>query len=647
MREEKRNTDTGKDTAGKDPATDWKVQEENVTQASNAATKARLSAEAPAAYTEAFSHLGITLPNTETGALNAHALSPEGSVLRALQEQDSRSGLEARARHSVMVSELKVLEGEILRDKSLAAAPDTKDKMLVAIRERIAGAGNEYAEQLQKSPEAFMAAHVADLRKYHRQYERGRIVQTEYVREKLVEIGEALGTSRMCFVSGETGTGKTEVARIASRNFSGKQELVIRGYAGIGSTELYGHMTLTDSSEKRMENARKEIELAERVYLEKYPSASEEELEAVARGVLEKGGVTTTEYILGAVYRAAKEGRVVIIDEANYIPPELLASLNDIMTKRPGEQINVQQDGVAPITVQAGFGIIFTGNVNPPSGPTAKRYIGRKDFDAAFTDRVPLVEYGCLPQATQGIPSAHAAADKQLFTVAVTTALLPAAPGIGTIEKLENRYGTLFLPGGERGGLDALWRFAQFASVTQRAFAGEYKDGDAGGFTYKDVSTAYIPKVQLSNRGVMRVIEKWRDDGFKYELDYYIARDLFGRATDAKDRAYLYQQAQASGFFRSEGWEQDPDYSPDSRQRFSVKIPKNDAMPREIVPAREVIASIYGDIPMRTVWPNGAETEAQQEQNDMAYFAEIERELAAWDAEFGKEIKNIVSTNGL
>lgn len=145
----------------------------------------------------------------------------------------------------------------------------------------------------------------------------------------------------------------------------------------------------------------------------------------------------------------------------------------------------------------------------------------------------------------------------------------------------------------------------------------------------------------------MRVIEKWRDDGFKYELDYYIAQDIFSRATDPKDRAYLYQQAQLSGFFRSAGWEQKPDYSTKNLPKFEVKIPKNEATPREIVPAREVITSIYGDIPIRTVWPDGADTAVQKQQNDMAELIAIQAELDAWGEEFGKEIEEIASTKGL
>jgi MoxR-like ATPase len=624
---------------------DWKAVEAGVIQSSDQGADNRGKAEIePPKISADISFYGVKLPPVIG---EAYARSPHEDRLFKMLEEDSFKGLEARAELTSILTGLARLREDVLENKKVSEAPTRKRQILDGIHARIKELRGQYEEKLKESPEAFMAAHVADLRKHYREYKRGRIVQTEYVQDKLAEIGEALATSRMCFISGETGTGKTEAARIAARNFSGKKELVIRGYAGIGATEIYGHMTLTDSSEKRMENARKEIDLAEQVYVEKFPDASPEDLAAVARGVLQKGGVTTTEYILGAVYQAAKEGRVVIIDEANYIPTELLASLNDIMTKRKGEAIDVQQDGVGPITVQEGFGIIFTGNVNPPSGPMAKRYIGRREFDAAFTDRVPLVEYGHLPQAIKGIPSDHAAADKQLFTVAITTALLPAASGIGTIEKLENRYGAIFLPGGERGGLNALWRFSQFASVTQRAFAGEFKDGDAGGFQSGESNTAYIPKVQLSNRGVMRVIEKWRDDGLKYELDYYIARDIFARATDPKDRAYLYQQAQLSGFFRSEGWEQNPDYSPKNLPKFEVKIPKNEAAGLELVPAREVIASIYGDIPIRTVWPDGAGTEVQKNQNDVAEFIAIRTEFDTYAAELDKKLEPFVSTNGL
>lgn len=610
--------------------TDWKAREQELDTHSAEAARDRVYKPAPSSYEESFARLGMTMPKLSSSSQPLCSLTPEAGALRDLQKKDAIAGLEARAHHSILVSELKRLRRTIVADPEVAEG--TKAEMLGAIKNRLESVGKEYRDAVQKSPEGFMAAHVADLRAYRRQYARGRIIQTPYVEEKKAEILQGLQGSRMCFISGETGTGKTEVARIVAREFSGREEIVVRGYLGMGASELYGHMTLTDSSEKRMQQAVKDIEVAEKVYKERFPQATQEELATVAQGVLSRGGVTTTEYILGAVYRAAKEGRVCIVDEANYIPPELLASLNDILTKKPGEKINVQQDGVGPITVQEGFGIIFTGNVNPPVGPLAKRYIGRREFDAAFTDRVPNVSYERLPQAVQGQPKDYELADKQLFAIALTTALLPSVPASDTVEKLESRYGTLFLPGGAEKGLDTLWRFAQFAAVTQMAFHGEVNDGDAHGFRSGAASVAYVPKVQLSNRGVMRVIEQWRQDGCERELDYYIAKDIFSRATDPRDRAYLYQKGQFFGFFKSNGWEENPNYSPDSISRFNVTIPDNAAAPSEIVPAREVIEKLYGDVPARTQWPDGVQTVTQKQQGIMADLAALEARLDQWKA---------------
>jgi hypothetical protein len=146
----------------------------------------------------------------------------------------------------------------------------------------------------------------------------------------------------------------------------------------------------------------------------------------------------------------------------------------------------------------------------------------------------------------------------------------------------------------------------------------------------------------------MRVIEQWRDEGFKHELDYYIAKDIFGRATDPKDKAYLYQQAQGFfGFFKSEGWEQNPNYPPNTISAFSVRIPKNVAAPRDIVPAREVLESLYGDIPIRAVWPEGAETQEQATQNNMAELQGLAEEMARVFAPFQKELGDVVSTSKL
>ena len=613
------------------PTPKWKEAEQDLQKLSDTKTTERLSAPLPTdlVLSAKLAALGIKLPTLQ--ALAKTELSLQDTKLLELQIKDGLNGLEARAKCIVTVSELKQIHQEVLQTKNIPAI--TKELILKEISEKLKEAEGNYNKALQSSPEAFLAAHVADLRAYRRQYDRGRIIKTPYVKEKIGQITDELSKGHVVFISGETGIGKTEVARIAAKSFSKAEPLLVRGYAGMSSDELFGHTVLTDRPEARISNISKEIDQALSALKTKFPNPSTQDEADVVKGILTKSNVTTSEYLIGAVYQAAKEGRVVIIDEANYIPPELLAKLNDIMTKRPGEKINVQEDGIGDITVRKGFGIIFTGNINPPAGAGEQRYIGRYKFDAAFLDRMSAIPYGYLPQAVEGNPNNYSPEKKQLFTIAMTTALLPYRPPeaytpAALLEKLESRHGTCFLPGGERG-IDTVWRFSQFAAVTQRAFAGDIKDGDAHGFSLNGSAVGYRPSVSLSPRGVMRVIEAWRDDGFQVELDHYIAKHLLLRATDPKDQAYLYQLGKFFGFFSSEGWDKSPDYSASFQGKFSFNVPENSSVAPEVVPARKSIEALYGEIPTRSEWPDKQVQQQAAEQSNVIEWINLNIEFAA------------------
>lgn len=597
-------------------ATDWSKSEERLENASREKTTERFSGPPSPAVQKELDKLGLKLPSLSKATITN--LTTEDLALRELQTRDSLRGLEARARCNLRISALEQGFRRVLADKS--TPPETKQNIFKGISEAKVVARETYQKDISSSPESFLAARVADMRALRRDYDRGRIVKVPYVQEKITEMTEALAKGKVVFVSGETGIGKTEVARIASRKFCGQDPLVVRGYAGMSADELFGHMALTTDREEHVKAIRKDIDVALKTFQDVAKNVTlEQEIELI-QAVLAKNSSTISTYILGAIYRAAQEGRTVIIDEANYIPPELIASLNDILTKRPGEKINVQQDGIPPIEVKEGFGIIFTGNVNPPSGPLAKRYIGRHQFDLAFQDRMSMVPYSYLPQAVEGNPKDFSPEQKQLFMVALTTALIPP-PKQSTgevLEKLESRYGTCFLPGGEKG-IDTLWRLSKFAAVTQRAFAGEVRDGDAHGFSVNGTSVGHQPSVSLSPRAFMRVIESWRDDGFQKELDHYLAKDLLQRALDPKDKAYLYQLARFFGFFEGPGWDKKPDYdAAPTRGVFSFSLPTNPSNRAEIVPARKAIEAIYGEAPGRSEWPDGEVAKTVSTQNHAA-----------------------------
>jgi MoxR-like ATPase len=612
-------------------ATDWSKAEERLEKVSSDLTKERLSGKPSQAVQQQLDKLGLKLPSLAKAS--ATPLGRDDLALRELQSRDGLRGLEARARCNSRLSQLEQAHRNVLADRE--TPPETKQAVFDQIREAKVGAREAYQKDIAASPEGFLAAHVADMRSLRRDYDRGRIVKVPYVREKITEMAQLLAKGQVVFVSGETGIGKTEVARIASKAFSGQDPLVVRGYAGMSADELFGHMALTTDREQHLKTIKQDFDAALKSFREVVKSPTKEQEAELLQTVLAKSGSTISTYVLGAIYKAAQEGRIVIIDEANYIPPELIASLNDILTKRPGEKVNVQQDGIPPIEVKEGFGIIFTGNVNPPSGPLAKRYIGRHQFDLAFQDRISMVPYSYLPQAVEGNPKDFSPEQKQLFMVALTTALIPpprASQG-DTLEKLESRYGTCFLPGGEKG-IDTLWRLSKFAAVTQRAFAGEVRDGDAHGFSVNGTSVGHQPSVSLSPRAFMRVIESWRDDGFQVELDHYIAKDLLQRALDPKDKAYLYQLARFFGFFDGPGWDKKPDYeAAPMRGVFSFAVPTNRSERAEIVPARKAIEAIYGEAPGRTEWPDGRVAEVVATQN---HTAQLVSQGAAFDALLGE-----------
>jgi MoxR-like ATPase len=609
-------------------AKDWGKSEEAIAKASDSVTTSRVHGPASPAIKDAFAAAGVTLPSAARAA-EAPSLTPADQELRALQERDSLGGLKARAQCNLSLSKLDQLHLKTLRDPLTPAG--TKQDCFRLLRDLAGKVTTTYHDAISTSPDAHLAAHVADLRKLRRDYDRGRIVKVPYVADKIKEITECLAAGNVVFMSGETGIGKTEVAKLAATAFSGQEPLLVRGYAGMSADELYGHMALTTDKTKQIGAIKKDIADAIKVFRETAADVGPEQETALVQDILSKSSATISTYVLGAVYKAAQQGRIVIIDEANYIPPDLIASLNDILTKRPGERINVQQDGVPPVEVKNGFGIIFTGNVNPPNGSQNERYIGRKPFDLALKDRITPVTYSYLPQTVEGTPGDFAPKDKQLFMVALTTVLLPAPQHDGqTLEKVESRHGTCLLPGGEKG-LEKLWNLTKFAAVTQRAFAGEVKDGDPFGLMINGTSVGNKPSVALSPRVLMRVIEAWRNEGFQTELDYYVAKALFDRDdVGAKDKAHLYQIGKiAFGFFGSDGWDRDPDYNAATRGVFAFSLPKNESERAEIVPGRKVVESIYGEAPGRKEWPSEMAAATVAQQNETSEWISVSTDLEA------------------
>lgn len=428
---------------------------------------------------------------------------------------------------------------------------------------------NSIEKRAHESPEGFLAFHLLRLREYKRSLEKEELVRTPWVEDRIKEIRESLRMGRPVFLYGETGSGKTEVAKLIGQECSNGYEIV-RGHKFMTREDLFGYLGLTATKSPPAEQVPALINEAMRRVKENNPDMTDEELE-YDRRIIENviigqasDPVTVTEFFWGPVYRAMREGKLLIIDEANYISPGLTASLNEILSgARPGREFNIPEKE-EEVEIKEGFGIILTGNINIGE---RKKYLERYTLDPALRDRVKLIEYNTPPQEYRseiGPYSQLETGDKperDLFLIAVAT--------------LIDRKGNLILPNGE-AGLEQVWRLCQAFKLFQDIFAGKPVKGEYQ-FVQGDRSLSLlITQNNLSMRKLINILTRWKQEGFSRSLDYYIWDEVIKQALSTpQEAAYFYQIFQnIYGFFQDEKiWDQSPNYGSRGEVVFDYNHP--------------------------------------------------------------------------
>jgi hypothetical protein len=87
----------------------------------------------------------------------------------------------------------------------------------------------------------------------------------------------------------------------------------------------------------------------------------------------------------GVLLRAMRLGTPVLLDEINFGDQAIIARLQDILLKRPGEKVFVQESGEEPIEVAPGFTVFATAN------EASTRYRHREILDPAIRDRFNII----------------------------------------------------------------------------------------------------------------------------------------------------------------------------------------------------------------------------------------------------------------
>lgn len=177
------------------------------------------------------------------------------------------------------------------------------------------------------------------VREWKRQLDSG-LLMTEQMQTIIDETLSAMMRGEPTLFIGETGGAKTALAEYMARRYCGVEPEFISAYGDVNSYQLMGKQELR-----------------------------------------EKNGASISEFVPGPIIRAMEQGKPLILDEINAMPPELLKRLNKIMQLRPGDKFTVQEDSGRIVEVHPGFCIIATANEK------SKRYKGVDDLSVEFQNR--------------------------------------------------------------------------------------------------------------------------------------------------------------------------------------------------------------------------------------------------------------------
>lgn len=159
--------------------------------------------------------------------------------------------------------------------------------------------------------------------------------------QTITELCANAAAGRSTLLIGDKGIAKTQAAKFVSGLFSpdGKPKF-ISGDGSMMKDEFIGKMTLT-----------------------------------------EQNGASVTTFQHGILTECMQQGIPLVMDEINLIDPAIVMRLQDILLRKPGDIVHIQEDGGESIVIKHGFCVMATAN------EASTRYQSRSALDPAFRDR--------------------------------------------------------------------------------------------------------------------------------------------------------------------------------------------------------------------------------------------------------------------
>lgn len=253
-----------------------------------------------------------------------------------------------------------------------------------------------------------------------------------------------LSQGRMIFLSGDTGSGKTELARLASKLYLESRGIHDKERAPVlvsGSKETtIQHLTIekTISSQNMMSSSKDNLVSGERGHkdvvnevielLKKMEATKSDACEIIDRDEtltpekkdewkrriqnmdLDKYNIFT-KYCINGIVKAMQDGVPFILDEMNAIDPWVLTELNYYLTRKVWDTITLP-NGLGSFVVKDGFCIIATGN-DPTANIRKEMYASRYELDQALINRMRTIDKN-YPEQIDSNYTTNTTADKNV-----------------------------------------------------------------------------------------------------------------------------------------------------------------------------------------------------------------------------------------
>lgn len=466
----------------------------------------------------------------------------------------------------------------------------------------------------------FLTAYInysKELHKLHQLMNRGKIVETDYVKSIIEKALPNLTKNPpiIVYFHGDTGTGKTALATHISRTVFHTEPIIVSGSKFLepdrfteefkierrDPVAFFNDMLRNFGTKAKLKNDDDMTEIFSTIVGEKQDivakitenrrqKTGQAELTAEEKKEIEQmvndafANPVQGRYILGAMYLAMQEGRPLIIDEANAISPEVLIAFNDLMTKKVGDKIYVRT-AEKMIEVKQGFCVIWTGN-------TGHRYKGGRynDLDPATFNRIAPIKVQYLPQSTTEL-SSLAEKTKRLELNRISESLVDetdqdqTVPEIGKLadikkqakndqifqvlfsKVLNRRLGAWVLT--KKDDPDSfvkdLYRLSVAARILMNIFEGNiesstsFQSPDLVRLVGDDSAVAIrrkLLKTNLTMRTLLdKIVSSYLEDGGAMDLEYYIFRFVSELDMFPEEMAIVYQMFRNAGFFDpARGW---------------------------------------------------------------------------------------------